>query len=135
MYDPAALTAEGAVLETAQLTEVIVNSVLRPVCVTVVQMLVFLLVFLLAYVLMRLLGGVLHKIFAALPIINRINDVLGGVLGFAESLLAIYLLTLLLELYMTMAGAGSAVTPADIEATYILRHFTDVGVHTVTVFG
>lgn len=135
LYDPTALTADGAVLATNELTTMIVGSILRPVCVTLVQMVAFLVVFLIAYAVMRLLGGALHKVFASLPLLNRINDALGGVLGFAESLLVIYLLTLLLELYMTMAGAGSVVTPADIEATYILRHFTDVGVHTLTVFG
>lgn len=115
----------GAPVAAEKLTTLIMDTVIEPLCVSLMQAILFLLIFIAVYIVARILAKAVDKVFSALPIIRQINALLGGALGVAEGVAFVYLLTLVLRLYMTMAGAGSFVTAADIDATYIVRWIMD----------
>ncbi len=116
----------GAPVAAHTLTTLIMDSLMEPLCVSLMQAMLFLLIAILVYILARILAKTMDKLFNALPIIRQVNGLFGGALGLLEGLAAVYLLTLALKLYMTMTGAGSVVSDADIEATYLVKHFMDV---------
>ncbi len=115
------IPAEGAAMATEALTQTVMNDIVRPLCLSLLQAVLFLVLFILLYVLVQWIGKGVNKVFTTLPIIRQINGLLGGVLGLLEGVGAVYLLTLVLGLYMTMSGEGSVITTADIEATYVLQ--------------
>ena len=115
----------GAPLAAEKLTTLMMETVISPLCVSLLQAVLFLLIFLAVYILARILAKMMDKVFSSLPIIRQINALLGGALGVLEGVAVVYLLTLVLRLYMTMAGAGSFVTAADIDATYLVQYIMD----------
>ncbi len=119
------VTQSGAPLAAEPLTQVVMDSVVRPMCLSMLQATLFLVLFLLLFVIIVLIGKGINKVFTTLPIIRQINSLLGGVLGAVEGVAMVYVLTLVLKLYMTMSGASSIVTTADIQATYLLHWVMD----------
>jgi len=115
------LTQSGSAVAAESLTQMMMESVVRPLCLSLLQAVLFLLLFIVIYWITQWIGRGVNKVFTTLPIIRQINGLLGGVLGLAEGVAVVYLLTFVLRLYMTMSGASSAVTTADIEATQLLR--------------
>jgi uncharacterized membrane protein YfcA len=113
----------GAPIAIEKLTTLMMDAVIAPLCVSLLQAVLFLLIFIAVYIAAHFLAKAMDKVFSSLPIIRRVNALLGGVLGAIEGVAFVYLLTLVLRLYMTMAGAGSVVTAADIEASYIVEFF------------
>ncbi len=120
-----AIGVSGAPLAVEKLTTLMMDAVIAPLCTSLMQAVLFLLIFIAVYIIARILAKAMDKVFSSLPIIRRVNALLGGVLGALEGVAFVYLLTLVLRLYMTMAGAGSFVTAADIEASYIVEFFVN----------
>lgn len=110
----------GAAQTNETLVPTIMDQIISPLCVAALQLIVFLVLFLVLFLVIRLLGKVIDKIFASLPVIKQINGLLGGVLGFAEGVLVLFVLCFALQLYMTLTGAGSLITPESLEQTYLL---------------
>lgn len=119
------VTQTGAPVAADALTAMLMESVLEPLCVSFMQVVLFLVLFIGLYIVARLIAKALDKIFNALPLIRQVNGLLGGVLGLCEGVAVVYVLTLGLRLYMTMAGADSVVSSADLEATYLVNYIMD----------
>lgn len=111
----------GAVQTGDSLVPTVMNSVITPLCTAVLQVIVFLVLFLVLFVIIRLFGKVLNKIFASLPLIKQLNGVFGGVLGFAEGVLVLFVLCFGLQLYMTFTGADSVLTSSQLTETHLLN--------------
>ena len=113
-----AVAAEGATT-VGDAATVLVDRMIAPLCVMVLQVIVFIVLFLLLSVAVRLLAGVLDKVFSSIPLVRELNTALGAVTGLANGALWVLVLTAALQLYMTMTGASSAVTAADLEQTWL----------------
>ncbi len=116
----------GAAQPAQALAATVLDQIVTPLCVMVLQLIVFLVLFLVLFLLVRLVGKLLDKIFASLPVIKQINGLLGAVIGFAEGVLVLFVLCYGVQLYMSLTGAQSAITAADLDQTYILRYLMDV---------
>lgn len=112
----------GEAVPSEQLTAVFME-ILEPLCVTAVQIVVFLLLFILLLIAVKLLGGVVDKVFSSLPVIKQANGLLGGVVGAAQGLLLVFVLCFALELYMTFAGAEAFITREQLSQTFLVKHF------------
>lgn len=110
----------GAAQTGEALVSTVVDSVITPLCTALLQVIVFLVLFLVLFLLIRLLGKLIDKVFSSLPVIKQINGVLGGVLGFAEGVLVLFVLCYALELYMTLTGENSLLTVGQLEGTRLL---------------
>ncbi len=105
---------------TEQLTTVVMDQIVSPVCVMLLRVIAFLILFILLFFAVKGLGGLLDKIFASLPLIKQVNGLLGGAIGLAEGVLIVFILCLGLRMYMTFAGADSVVTMTDIDDAKLL---------------
>ena len=110
----------GAAQTGEALVSTVMDSVITPLCTALLQVIVFLVLFLVLFLLIRLLGKLIDKVFSSLPVIKQINGVLGGVLGFAEGVLVLFVLCYALELYMTLTGENSLLTVGQLEGTRLL---------------
>lgn len=126
MYGVDVAELSGTAVSAEELVPTIMEKIITPLCVGVLQLIVFLVLFIVLFILIRLLGKLLDKIFASLPVIKQANGVLGGLLGFAEAVLVLFVLCFALQLYMTLTGADSLVAVEDIQKTYILRFVMDI---------
>ncbi len=111
----------GAAQTGEALVSTVMNDVITPLCTAVLQVIVFLVLFLVLFLIIRLFGKVLDKIFASLPVIKQVNGLLGGVLGFAEGVLILFVLCFALQLYMTLTGADSVLTSSQLAQTRLLN--------------
>lgn len=121
MYGVDASGMAGTAQTSEALVPTIMDGIITPLCVAVLQLIVFLVLFLVLFLVIRLLGKLIDKIFASLPVIKQVNGLLGGVLGFAEGVLVLFVLCFGLQLYMTFTGAGSLITIEQLEQTYLLE--------------
>ncbi len=110
----------GATQTGEALVPTVMDGVITPLCTAVLQVIVFLVLFLVLFLIIRLLGKLIDKIFASLPVIKQVNGLLGGVLGFAEGVLVLFVLCFGLQLYMTLTGANSLLSTAQLEQTHLL---------------
>ncbi len=110
----------GATQTGEVLVSTIMNDVITPLCTAVLQVIVFLVLFLVLVLIVRLLGKLIDKVFAHLPVIKQVNGLLGGVLGFAEGVLVLFVLCFALQLYMTLTGVDSVLSTAHLNDTYLL---------------
>lgn len=120
------VTQSGEALAAEPLTQIVMDSIVRPLCVSLLQAVLFLALFLALFLIIGWAGKAVNKVFTTLPLIRQINGALGGLLGALEGVAMVYVLSLVLKLYMTMSGASSVVSTADIEATYLLHRIMDV---------
>ena len=120
VYGATVNPAQGAPKASDALVPTVMTEVITPVCLAVLQVIVFLVLFLILYILARLLGAVIDKVFSSLPLVKQTNQLLGLVVGFGEGVLVLFVLCFGLQLYMSLAGAGSALTLGDIQQTRLL---------------
>lgn len=120
-----AMPQTGAPVEAESLTTLIVDAILRPLCVSTIQAILFLLIFVGVLITAILLAKAADKVFNTLPLIRQVNGLLGGAVGLLEGIGVIYVLSLVLRLYMTMSGVGSVITAAHLDATYIVKYFVN----------
>lgn len=121
MYGVDASGMTGTAQSSEALVSTIMEGIITPLCVAVLQLIVFLVLFLVLFLIIRLLGKLIDKIFASLPVIKQVNGLLGGVLGFAEGVLILFVLCFGLQLYMTLTGANSLLTIDQLRQTYLLE--------------
>ncbi len=115
----------AAAVDAAQLSDVLMN-LLKPLCMSVVQVLMFLLLFVVILIVIKLLGGVIDKLFSSLPVIKQANGVLGGVIGAVQGILLVFVLCFALEVYMTLTGADAMITREQLAQTVLVKHLLEL---------
>lgn len=111
---------DGAAIPTAELSAMILEA-LSPLCLAATGIVLFLGLFLVLFIAAKILGGLLDKVFSTLPVLKQANGLLGGVVGLAEGVLVVMVLGLVLELYMTFAGADALITREHLSATFLVK--------------
>ncbi len=86
--------------------------------ITAVAFLILFIVFLLLFRWIAKLAGIINKI----PVIGKLNSLLGGLLGIAKALLIIYLLCFLLSRYV-MLSQNKFITVDDLNGSFIFKFF------------
>lgn len=86
--------------------------------ITAVAFLILFIVFLLLFRWIAKLAGIINKI----PVIGKLNSLLGGLLGIPKALLIIYLLCFLLSRYV-MLSQNKFITVDDLNGSFIFKFF------------
>ncbi len=86
--------------------------------ITAVAFLILFIVFLLLFRWIAKLAGIINKI----PVIGKLNSLLGGLFGIAKALLIIYLLCFLLSRYV-MLSQNKFITVDDLNGSFIFKFF------------
>ncbi len=121
-----AAVAEQGAATAGDAARVMVDHLIAPLCVTLLQVIVFILLFIVLSFLVRFLAKMLSAVFSAIPLVREANKALGAVAGLLQGAMIVLVLTAALQLYMTMSGAGSAVTAADLDQTWITKWVMDI---------
>lgn len=87
----------------------ITDAVVAPLCILLIRSLLFLLIFGVAVFLVRRLAVVFEGM-NELPVIGPANRIFGGVVGFVEALLTLYVVILLIDVVLMFAGGSISVT-------------------------
>lgn len=118
--DPRQQTQIEQLMESGiPLSTALVETVLQPLALSLLEMLAFLLLFLLISFLFRLL---IHasRIFNQLPLVGGVNRFFGGLCGLAEGLVFLYVIGIFLRMLAATASADSFLTSNLLEETKLL---------------
>ena len=110
----------------------IADQTIRPTVTGVIQVLCFALVSAVLMLFVNLLLGMLGVI-KYLPLIGRINSFLGGVIGFAQGMLLVWVLALLLgSLLQLTSGEFWIFSETAVQKSWLFHYFSDVGIPRIT---
>lgn len=87
----------------------ITDAVVAPLCILLIRSVLFLLIFGAAIFLVRRLAIVFEGM-NELPVIGPANRIFGGVVGFVEALLTLYVIILLIDVVLAFAGGSLRIT-------------------------
>lgn len=87
----------------------ITDAVVAPLCILFIRSVLFLLIFGVAVFLVRRLAVVFEGM-NELPVIGPANRIFGGVVGFVEALLTLYVIVLLVDVVLAFTGGSISVT-------------------------
>lgn len=88
-----------------------ITDAVAPLCILLIRSVLFLLIFGVAIFLVRRLAVVFEGM-NDLPLIGPANRIFGGVVGFVEALLTLYVVILIIDVVLTFAGGSISVTVA-----------------------
>lgn len=99
-----------------------VENAIRPVCVAIISMAVTILLFFVFLFFVRILARFINK-SCSIPVIKQINRLGGGVIGFAQGIFAVFILTFILTVVLPFTIDNYSVFYENtIENTYIFKH-------------
>jgi len=104
--------------EGGTLSEALVNTVLQPLALSLLEVVAFLLIFILLNALIKLLIH-LSQILNKLPLLGGVNRFFGGLCGLVEGLVCIYTIGILLRM-MTTAAPDAFITAEMLKETKLL---------------
>ncbi len=105
------------------IAEGLVDTVLYPTVIGLTQTVLFLICFLLCLVIVRLVAGMLTQV-KRIPVIGPMNSLLGGIFGFFESILFLFLAMLLLNLLFSLTNDSiSWLNRSVVSSTFLLNNF------------
>ncbi len=113
----------AAGLPVDELTTSLVDTVVGPIILSLLQVILFLLIFALASAFVRMLAGLFTGI-NKIPVVGQLNWMLGGILGVLQGILIVYVACVFLQLALLLSGDSlPLISRADIEATVLLKYF------------
>lgn len=103
--------------------DAVMNGIVEPNCTLFIRTVVFFVIFVLVNVILRILTSVL-KLVGKIPVIGKINSLLGAVLGLAEGLFAVFVVCLITRMIVSLGGANSILfNQAAIDSTFVFKLF------------
>ncbi len=103
--------------------EAVMNGIVEPNCTLFIRTVAFFVIFVLVNVILRILTSVL-KLINKIPVIGKVNSLLGLVLGLAEGLFAVFVVCLITRMIVSLGGANSILfNQAAIDSTFVFKLF------------
>ncbi len=116
----------GAIHTVTDFSNVLVDRVISPLIISLLQACICLILFIVGMILVRIIAN-LFRGFYSIPILGGINSLLGGLLGAVQAAIMLYILALLVKFMITMSGSQWEWLNWDVLAsTHILRFFADM---------
>lgn len=107
----------------AELSSGIVDALVKPIVVNLLEAIVFLLALLICSAAVRILMRALRSV-KRVPVIGPLNSLLGGVLGILQAALIIYILAAAVKIFILCTGnANGIINESVVENTYIFNIF------------
>lgn len=99
---------------------VAVEEAVSPVILSVINFFAVIILFLLCMIALKLLSRLVLRLFE-LPGLSLINRLCGGILGFAEGFVFVYLIIVLIKLFVPLTGDGIVITPLMIDESVLFK--------------
>ena len=93
----------------------------RPLAVSLLQVVILVVMFILLRLILGLVTKALDKVCSNLPIVRRVNTLLGGVVGLIHGVLAILLLSAVLQGIAVTNTADAALSTATVQQSTVLK--------------
>lgn len=98
----------------------------RPLAVSLLQVIILVVLFILLRLILGLITKALDKVCSNLPIIRRVNTLLGGAVGLIHGVLAVLLLSAVLQGIAVTNTADAALSTATLEQSTVLKWIVSV---------
>lgn len=103
--------------------DAVMIGIVEPNCTLFIRTAAFFVIFVLVNVILRILTSVL-KLINKIPVIGKVNSLLGLVLGLAEGLFAVFVVCLITRMIVSLGGANSILfNQAAIDSTFVFKLF------------
>lgn len=110
---------------SADLTDKIVNTVVRPVSISLLQALCYVILFSVIMVLVGIVASTVNHVFR-LPLLRRINGLLGAVLGAAQGVLYVFLAVTVISMIAASSSSDGKITQDVMNHTVIVHAVQNV---------
>lgn len=118
----------------SDLAGAIVDTAFTPVVTAILSIFAFFVMFAVFSIVVRLLASAM-KLINDMPVVGRVNAVLGAGIGALQGAMFVYIIALALHLAILLSGDGlSFIREQDAKNTYLFRYFYDNSIHIETGF-
>lgn len=113
-----------SMLETrSNLKDTLLSGIIRPNCIIIIRTIAFVVIFTLVSVAVGLIAN-FTKILDNIPVIGKVNSLLGGVAGICEGLVIIFIVCLATRLAISLSNGNAILfNQAAINSTYLFKRF------------
>ena len=95
----------------------------KPITIMIVQMIVFMISFALLMIVVKIISSVITRTLKIVPVVGSVNTFLGAVLGFAQGVIVVLILTFIIKILISLTNNELMLfNLPTIEETYIFKH-------------
>ena len=99
----------------------VMNGMVKPNCTLFIRTIVFGVIFLLVNIALRI-AAVASKLISKMPVIGKLNSLLGCILGLAEGIIAVFVVCLAIRLVVSFTGANMILfNRTAIDSTFLFK--------------
>lgn len=103
--------------------EAVMNGVVKPSCMLIIRTAAFAIIFLILSIVLRIITSA-AKLVNKIPVIGKVNSLLGFILGLAEGIIAVFVVCLGIRLAVSLAGTNSILfNQTVIDSTFLFKWF------------
>lgn len=103
--------------------DAVMNGIIEPNCTIFIRTIAFFVIFILVNLILRIVTSVANLI-NKIPVIGKVNSLLGFVLGLAEGIFAVFVVCLITRMIVSLGGANSILfNQAAIDSTFLFKTF------------
>ncbi len=100
-----------------------INGIIAPNCIMIFRTIAFAVIFFLVGIALRIVAAAADLI-NKIPVVNKVNSLLGLVLGLVEGIFAVFVVCLITRLIVSLTGANSILfNQAAIDSTFLFKTF------------
>lgn len=105
--------------------DAVMNGIIKPNCMLLIRTIAFGVIFILVNLILRIVTAA-AKLINKVPVIGKVNSLLGFVLGLAEGIVVVFIVCLGVRLAVSMSSANSILfNQTVIDSTFLFKRFYD----------
>lgn len=103
--------------------DTVMNGIVKPNCTLMIRTIAFVVIFILVNIILRVITAA-AKLINKIPVIGKVNSVLGLVLGLAEGIFAVFVVCLVIRFVVSVSSANSILfNQSAIDSTFLFKTF------------
>lgn len=103
--------------------DAVMNGILKPNCTLMIRTIAFVVIFILVNIILRVITTA-SKLINKIPVIGKVNSVLGLVLGLVEGVFAVFVVCLVIRFVVSISSANSILfNQSAIDSTFLFKTF------------
>lgn len=114
--------------ENQDIEKIILDEIINPVVMTPLKVIVFILLFIIALIVLNVIANA-SQILNKIPLVSSMNKGLGGILGFAEAVVVVLIICIMVKFAISLGGSSLVFLNMEtIENTIIFKHIYGIDV-------
>lgn len=100
----------------------VMDGIVKPNCILLIRTIAFAVIFLLVNLILRIVISA-AKLVNKIPVIGKVNSMLGAILGLVEGIVAVFVVCLAIRLAVSLTGANMILfNQTAIDSTFLFKH-------------